>query len=372
VRVSVYVPFAISAVLAVLAPWLATKLPPRPAAWSLVCAAVVAGAGWVGALALLAFTALAQIPAVAEEGLWSIHALRAQDPVRLFVAVGCGFALAWTCASLVVASWRQVRAVRRLRRDCRRLPGYGELAVLDDASPEAFALPGSPGRIVVSRGMLRCLSGVEREALLAHERTHLRCGHHRFQAVWRLTATVNPFLRPLVGAGDFVLERWADEEAATAVGDRSVVARAVARAALAASGSRRGQEVRALAVTGGPVPRRVRALLAPPLRHRLLPLIAGGLLLTVCCASLAEAATDSEAMVERAMRATCVSDGHVVDISPASGGLTAGAGSTGPKAEAAQQKNQVQMAQLSQACQTSVSQAAAASLASAEPRTSTG
>ncbi|MFG2353208.1 M48 family metalloprotease [Streptomyces sp. NPDC048521] len=37
------------------------------------------------------------------------------------------------------------------------------------------------GRIVVCRGMLRCLGAAEREALLAHERAHLRGSHHRFQ-----------------------------------------------------------------------------------------------------------------------------------------------------------------------------------------------
>ncbi|MFD0515724.1 M56 family metallopeptidase [Streptomyces aureus] len=111
------------------------------------------------------------------------------------------------------------------------MPGDSELAVLDDETPQAFALPGVPGRIVVSRGMLRCLGDGEREALLAHERAHLRRRHHLFQAVWRLTAAVNPLLQPLAEAGGFVLERWADEEAAAHVGSRTVVARAVGRAA---------------------------------------------------------------------------------------------------------------------------------------------
>jgi Zn-dependent protease with chaperone function len=303
VRISVYVPFAVSALLAVLTPWLAPRMPPRRAAWALACAAVVTAAGWLGALALLAFTAFAQIPEVAEYGPWSVQVLRAEDPVRVGFAVGCALALLASCVAAVVAGIGRARSLLRARRACRRLPGHGELAVLDDTSPEAFALPGAPGRIVVSRGMLRCLDGTEREALLAHERAHLHHSHHWFQAVWRLAAMVNPLLRPLAGAGGYVLERWADEEAAVSVGDRTVVARAVARAALASSGSRRG--IDGLAATGGAVPRRVRALLAPPPRHRLLPLLAGGLLLTVCCASLAEAAADSEEMVETAMRAAC-------------------------------------------------------------------
>ncbi|MFJ9034655.1 M56 family metallopeptidase [Streptomyces sp. NPDC102274] len=254
--------------------------------------------GWAGALALLAFTGVGQIPEVAEQGPWSVRTLQAENPVRSVVALICGLALAGSAVALGVTARRQVRALLLARRDCARLPG-GELAVLDDPQPEAYALPGIPGRIVVSRGMLCALSGAERQALLAHERAHLRHRHHAYQTVWRLAAAVNPLLRPLTTSGAFVLERWADEEAAAATGDRTVVARAVARAALATSGARRHPG--ALAADGGPVPRRVKALLAPPRRPRRLPLIVGGLLLVLCCGSLAEAAVDTDAMFAGAM-----------------------------------------------------------------------
>ncbi|MGX1855304.1 M48 family metalloprotease [Streptomyces sp. NBC_01456] len=303
-RVSVYVPFAISALLALFAPWAATRLPPRPAAWALTCAALVAAGGWVGALALLAFTGVGQIPEVAEQGPWSITVLRAENPVHSVVAVICGLILAASILALGVAVRRHLRALLRARRECGRLPG-GELAVIDIPEPEAYALPGAPGRIVVSRGMLRALDDAERQALLAHERAHLRHRHHTFQITWRLTAAVNPLLRPLATSGAFVLERWADEDAAAATGDRTVVARAVARAALATSGARRHPG--ALAAAGGPVPRRVRALFAPPRRPRRLPLIAGGLLLALCCGSLAEAAVDTDAMFAGAMYPRCTS-----------------------------------------------------------------
>lgn len=300
--ISVYVPFVVTAVLAVCAPRPALRLPPRPAAWALACAAVVSAAGWAGALALLAFTGVAQIPEIAEEGRWSVAALRAQDPVYLVVAVGSALVLAAGVLSLGVAAVRQARDIARVRRECAQLPGNTELAVVDDDVPLAFALPGAPGRIVVSRGMLRCLDGHEREALLAHERAHLRGRHHLFQSLWRLTAALNPLLRPLAVAGGFVLERWADEEAAERVGDRTVVAHAVGRAALASAGASRPF---ALAVTGGAVPQRVRALLAPPPARRSLPFVAGGLLLAVCCASLAGAASDSDRLVDSAQRAQC-------------------------------------------------------------------
>ncbi|MEU6094970.1 M56 family metallopeptidase [Streptomyces sp. NPDC047079] len=300
--ISVYVPFVVTAVLAVCAPRLALRLPPRPAAWALACAALVSAAGWAGALALLAFTGVAQIPEIAEEGRWSAAALRAEDPVYLVVAAGSALMLTAGILSLGMAAVRQIRHIAHARRECAQLPGNTELAVVDDEVPLAFALPGAPGRIVVSRGMLRCLDGHEREALLAHERAHLRGRHHLFQSLWRLTASLNPLLRPLSVAGGFVLERWADEEAAERVGDRTVVAHAVGRAALASAGASRPFS---LAVTGGAVPQRVRALLAPPPARRSLPFLAGGLLLAVCCASLANAASDSDRMVDSAQWAQC-------------------------------------------------------------------
>ncbi|MFS4092771.1 M56 family metallopeptidase [Streptomyces sp. AF1A] len=301
--VSVYVPFVVTVVLAVLGPRLSRRLPPRPAAWALACAALVTAVGWAGALALLAFTGVAQVPEVAAEGQWSVAALRAEDPVYRIVAAVSALVLVVGVASLVVASVRQVHHLVRARRECAHFPGDTELAVVDDDVPLAFALPGAPGRIVVSRGMLRCLGDGEREALLAHERAHLRGRHHLFQSVWRLTAALNPLLRPLTVAGGFLLERWADEEAAERVGDRKIVAQAVGRAALASAGA---PPPVVMAVTGGVVPQRVRALLAPPPARRSLPFVAGGLLLALCCASLANAASDSDDMVDSAQCAVHV------------------------------------------------------------------
>ncbi|MGW1028215.1 M56 family metallopeptidase [Streptomyces sp. NPDC002577] len=300
--ISVYIPFVVTFALTMLGPRMARRLPPRPAAWALACAALVTAVGWTGALALLAFTGVAQVPQIAEEGRWSVAALRAEDPVYLVVAAVSALLLAGGVISLGVATVRQVRHLIRARRECALLSGETELAVVDDDVPLAFALPGAPGRIVVSRGMLRCLGDEERMALLAHERAHLRGRHHLFHSLWRLTAALNPLLRPLAAAGDFVLERWADEEAAERVGDRTVVAHAVGRAALASAGASRPA---ALAVTGGAVPQRVRALLAPPPARRSLPFVAGGLLLAACCASLAHATSDSDHMLDGAQQAQC-------------------------------------------------------------------
>ncbi|MFC1417751.1 M48 family metalloprotease [Streptacidiphilus cavernicola] len=303
-RISVYIPFVVAALLAVLAPRLTRRLAPRQATWALATAALVAAGSWVGALALLAFSGFGQIPVVAFLGSWSTTVLDAEDPVTRTVAAICAVVLVASTVVLGVVSWRRGRVLIAAFLECHRMPGDGELAVIDDARLEAFALPGLPGlpgRVVVSTGMLRTLDGAERGALMAHERSHLRSHHHFFLLALQLSAAACPLLFALVSEGAFTVERWADEDAAEAVGDRRLVARAVARAALAKkdTGSRAG----VLAATGGPVPRRVKALLAAPPVPRRMPLVVFALLLALCCGSLAEAAHDTEKMFEGAQHA---------------------------------------------------------------------
>jgi Zn-dependent protease with chaperone function len=110
--------------------------------------------------------------------------------------------------------------------------------IVDDPSPDAFVLPGRPGRVVVSTGMLDILDPGERAILLAHERTHLAEHHYAFVALAQLGAAANPLLRPLAAAVAYTVERWADEQAAMVTDDRRRVARTVGKAALA---SRRGR-----------------------------------------------------------------------------------------------------------------------------------
>lgn len=293
-RVSVYIPLVVAALLALVGPVLARRLPPRTATAALTGAALVAAAGWLGALALLASTALGQIPQVAFLGAWSVRDLRAQDPVTGTVAAVCAVVLLCATAGLGAASWRHGRVLASAFRQSRRMPGDEQLAVVDAARVEAFALPGapgSPGRVVVSTGMLKALDGPEREALLAHERAHLRGRHHFLLLALRLSAAACPLLYPLAREGAYSVERWADEDAAAAVGNRAVVGRAVAAAALASAGQRGRTGLPE--ATGGPVPRRVRAMLAPPPPPRRVPLLVITALLALCCASLVDAAQDA-------------------------------------------------------------------------------
>ncbi|SEG90667.1 Peptidase family M48 [Actinacidiphila yanglinensis] len=297
-----YLPLLVSAVLAVVAPWAGRRMPPHAGAWAMTCAAVVAAGTWVAELAMLAFTAVGQLPLVAAQGPWSARVLAAEDPVDREFAAGCAGAVLVVVVSVTVASWRRGRALVGAWRECRELAAGGDLAVVDDPVPAAFAVLGLPGRVVVSSGMLRVLDAGERRALLAHERAHLRHRHHLFSLILHLAAVVDPLLRPLERAGAFAVERWADEEAGAVVADRPLVARAIARAALVSS--RAGKA--ALAATGGPVPQRVRALLAPPIPRRDAAAAAFGALMVACCVSLAITAHDTERLFEAAIHARAV------------------------------------------------------------------
>ncbi|MEE4545677.1 M56 family metallopeptidase [Streptomyces sp. V4-01] len=294
--ISFCTPFAVSGVLALAAPWAGRRLPPRLASWLLTVAAVVAAGGCAAALAMLALTLIGRIPLVAAVGRWSPGVLAAHTPVAPSIAAVGGLALAGCLVAGTVSACRQARVLLAARRESRGLVAAGDLAVIDDAVPTAFALPGSPGRVVVSSGMLQALDADERRALFAHERAHLRHRHHVFLLLLQVTAAVNPLLRRVASAGSYALERWADEEAAAVVADRRLVARAVARAALAGKHA----PGPALAVTGGPVPQRVQALLAPPPRVPRGLVVAHALLMVVCCAGLALSAQDMDQMFDAA------------------------------------------------------------------------
>jgi Zn-dependent protease with chaperone function len=143
-------------------------------------------------------------------------------------------------ASAVLHFVRSAGSLVRASSESRRLgPIHAGLIVVDDAVPTAFAVAGAPGHVVVSTAMLNALDAGERKALLAHEAAHLRHHHHVYVQLARLAAAANPLLRPLARAVAEATERWADEAAAIEVGSRSLVARGLARAALAKSAAAR-------------------------------------------------------------------------------------------------------------------------------------
>ena len=147
------------------------------------------------------------------------------------------------------------------------------MAVVSIDAPHAFAVPGRPGRILVTRGLLAMLDGDERRVVLAHERAHLHGRHHWLRSATELCAAVNPLLIPVREAVAFLVERCADEHAATVTGSRELVARALTKAAMAGGAS---GWAAALAFMNCGVSARVAALRAEPPRPE--PLVPGGVL----------------------------------------------------------------------------------------------
>jgi Zn-dependent protease with chaperone function len=239
------------------------RLHPRAATRLLTAVAVVMAACSTLCLGLLVVAGTAQLPGNPLPDRWSSPAVRAVIPHDAAVGIAAIPALLLALAS----GARAVAAHYRTRlRAHRALTGLRptRVVVLPDERPYAHALPGGRrprGRVVVSSGLLRVLAPGERRALFAHERAHLTGRHHRYVLLARLAARANPFLRPLSTAVSYTTERWADEDAAQTLGDRTTVARAIGKAALYPPVA--GATGLAALAAPGPVPRRMSALLAP-------------------------------------------------------------------------------------------------------------
>jgi Zn-dependent protease with chaperone function len=309
----VYLPLLVPVLAAAAARPLAARLEPRLATWLLTATTVALAAFSTAALALMTASALAQAPLLAALGDYSQPVLRRGDPVPALA--GMAAALLLTAAAVAVAVVIRARAralAESYRRAASMAPG-GRVVVVPGHSIEAYALPGSPGRIVVSGRLLDALNDRGRAALLAHEHAHLDSRHHLFTTVAHLAAAANPLLLPVARAVDYTVERWADERAAAITGDRRLVASTIGQVALLTA-PRSARPRATLAITGargrsvslawaGPVPRRVAALLAPPPRRQLTLLAIVAILILTAGASAVEAARDLHALLEFAQTA---------------------------------------------------------------------
>ena len=323
-HLAIYLPLVIPALAALAARPLADRLPPVAATWLLAGSSLALAAASSAVLGLLALSALVRIPFVDAVANMSVAEISRSDTVSLPVAIAAGGLLAAAAAAATRALWRRGTAIVAAGRQARRLPGSGQVVVTEDDAADAYTLPGLPCRIVITSGMLRALSTPERQVLLAHERAHAGGSHYLFTSAARLAAAANPLLRPVAAEVSYTVERWADERAAAATGDRPLTARAIARAALATSAAPPGRTgpVTALGLVtqereqspgegghrfrrpslrgAGPVPRRVAALLGPPPRRSLLLLGAAVALVAVSGASTLDAARNLHTLVELA------------------------------------------------------------------------
>ncbi len=247
------VPLAASIVCGLLATAIQRRLPPRHAVQVLTAVLIVCALTVLWALLLLVLGWVAQLEVVADSLGWCDALLAdAHGSAALGVAATVGLA-----GALVGA----VRTIVRQRAATLGLAPARGVQVLPCPEPIAYAVPGKPGHVVVSRGTLDLLDGDECAAMLAHEQSHLDRHHQRFVRIGEIAAGAVPPLRPMSRRLRFATERWADEEAASVVGDRTAVARAIIKVALARTEQ---APAGALGMSGSGVPDRVDALLLGP------------------------------------------------------------------------------------------------------------
>lgn len=308
-RAWAYLPLLACVLFGALAPRAASRLPPATASRLLAAGALIAAATCATVLALLAFTAVGQVPQIAGLGHWSRRTLHQASPVSRVVG--------WACLAVLTALGAlSARAVRRQVREVvgvyRLAAAFAEhpttLVVVSDPVPQAFALPALPrlpgrgalpGRIVATQSLLRTLDAGQRRAMLAHEHAHLARRHHYYTLAARLAAATNPLLWRLPAAVTLATERWADEDAAVAVGDRALVARALGAAARHGPAQNGGTA----ALARDEVPERVRALMSPPPARRPVPTAAAIVLLLLAAGATAICWHDTERLFEAAKHA---------------------------------------------------------------------
>jgi hypothetical protein len=304
------VPFLAPLLTVPMARRAAEQLSPRTAAWALTALALGLALSSTAALALLALAGALRLRFVAALAHLSPHLL-GDSPATVPAAVVAALALTTVGVVVLRRSRRHLLELRGARRQFEGSSSGGDLCVRRDDRPDAYALPGRPGRIVVTTGMLRALSAREREVLFAHERAHLTGRHHLFLAAVELARALHPALHGLRAPLAYALERWADECAARATGDRVLTARAVGRAALAArAADPRPRPRLSLTATAGPVPRRVAALLNPAAPAAPVGPRALACLLLACVAVSATAATEAATDLHAGIEFAQAEQGH--------------------------------------------------------------
>lgn len=242
------------------------RLAPRE--WSMLCAVALAGGALlieIGLVLLAAPTVLVALgaPTLASACERLLGPLLPGGPLLGMVAVPPALTMPML-AGLGIRRERRRRGRRALEPwvgDHLEWEGL-DVVVLPTDDVVAFSVSHGHPQILVSAGMVAALSRDELEAVLRHERAHLRQGHHRFLGLAAAVDHGLPLARPSTAALRVALERWADEVAVA--GDQA------ARMAL------RGALLQATMGTTGPglaafspletVMERLDALQSPPRR----------------------------------------------------------------------------------------------------------
>ena len=223
--VAVIAPVVAALVVAVAAAGLHRRLPPAVAARSILVAVWMVVVAGLASLWLIGFGFVAQHVVSGGRLEWCAESIGVHGRVPFVVGL----------VALALAVVGPVRAVRHyLRSRSMRVADAVGVRIADDARLFAYTLPGPGGAVVVSTAMRDALSDAELQVVLAHEHAHATHRHDRMFLTARLACVLMPLVRPLTRRLEHTLERWADEDAARACGDRRLVATTLGRVALRA------------------------------------------------------------------------------------------------------------------------------------------
>ena len=242
-------PMLVSLVLAAVATSVHRRLPPRLAARCVTIALVLGVTAALPTALAVAVAFLAHAPVIGFGFEWCAQAMGLHSavppwlggPVVVLIAVG------------------SVRVFRLLRQHrTLRIASPHPIHFAHSHKPYAVTLPGPAGHIVISTAMVDLLDEEEQRIVIAHERAHARYRHDRYLLTAELAAAALPPLRAMAKRVNYSIERWADEAAAAACGDRRLVAMTLGKVALQTS----PPTVAGFAGLG--VASRMGALLEPP------------------------------------------------------------------------------------------------------------
>lgn len=244
------------------------------------------GAGLTFGLAPLGGSLPVAVPRLLDDPHW---------PAELGLAHWFALALTAVLATrllgvLTLAFWRTIRA-RRRHRDLLDVlttpwPSMAGARVLAHPLPVAYCVPGPRSRLVVSEGALAALSPAELDAVLTHERAHLRERHDLVVlpfVAWGATAPWVPGMARAQAAVAGLVEMRADDVARATLG-RKPLAGALCR--LSGSADRSATLTSFSAATADRLRRLAEHPAPPSLLARALPRLAALALIAVPTAML--------------------------------------------------------------------------------------
>ncbi|MFE3456679.1 M56 family metallopeptidase [Nocardiopsis aegyptia] len=175
--------------------------------------------------------------------------------------------VAGRCAYGMGAEWARARRERRHHLRILAMVGTGDerlgATILDHGATAAYCLPGKGGHVVLTSAALAALDEAGLQAVLSHERAHLRGRHHLLVALTRGIERAFPFVGAFASARSqtaALVELAADDAAASAT-DRLTVAGALLALARGGSPVRSPAPTAVLAAAGSADGRRVRRLI---------------------------------------------------------------------------------------------------------------